>query len=75
MAALGSCTSGCGRAFAPGHNPKPKESEMSRYIKSLLVVGLVAGLAACAAPVPEQEEIIFVDPAPIHEEPVYNKYN
>ncbi|MCR9068449.1 MAG: hypothetical protein NXH79_06350 [Rhodobacteraceae bacterium] len=48
---------------------------MSRYIKSLLVVGLVAGLAACAAPVPEQEEIIFVDPAPIHEEPVYNKYN
>ncbi len=48
---------------------------MSRYIKSLLVLGLVAGVAACAAPAPEQEEIIFIEPAPIVEEPVYNKYN
>lgn len=47
---------------------------MSRYIKSLLALGLVAGVAACAS-APEQEEIIFIDPAPIIEEPSSNKYD
>ncbi len=48
---------------------------MSRYIKALLALGLVAGVAACAAPAPEQEEIIFIEPAPIVAEPTYNKYH
>lgn len=48
---------------------------MSRIVKALLALGLVAGVAACAAPAPEQEEIIFIDPAPIVHEPVYNKYD
>jgi len=48
---------------------------MSRYIKSLLALGLVAGVAACGSPAPEQEEIIFIEPAPIVAEPVSQKYN
>ena len=48
---------------------------MARFIKSLLALGLVAGVAACASPAPEQEEIIFIDPAPIVAEPVSQKYN
>ena len=47
---------------------------MSTSIKALLAVGLFASLAACAQ-APEQEEIIIVEPAPIVQEPVYNKYN
>jgi len=47
---------------------------MSRIIKALLALGLVAGVAACAAPAPEQEEIIFIEPAPITHDPVSNKY-
>lgn len=46
---------------------------MSQSIKALLAVAVLAGLAACSAP--QQEEIIIVEPAPIEEEPVYNKYN
>jgi osmotically inducible lipoprotein OsmB len=38
---------------------------MSRIIQALLALGLVAGVAACASPAPEQEEIIFIEPAPI----------
>ncbi|MBO6603617.1 MULTISPECIES: hypothetical protein [Paracoccaceae] len=46
---------------------------MSKSIKALLALGLLASVAACAqAP---QEEIIIVEPAPIVEEPVYSKYN
>jgi hypothetical protein len=48
---------------------------MSRFIKALLAMGLVAGVAACAAPAPEQEEIIFIEPAPITHDPVSNKYH
>jgi len=47
---------------------------MSRFIKALLAMGLVAGVAACAAPAPEQEEIIFIEPAPITHDPVSDKY-
>ncbi len=48
---------------------------MSKAIKALLAACLLAGVAGCAAPAPEQEEIIFIEPAPIVQEPVYNKYN
>jgi hypothetical protein len=48
---------------------------MSRTIKALLAMALVAGVAACAAPAPEQEEIIFIEPAPITHDPVSNKYH
>jgi hypothetical protein len=47
---------------------------MSRFIQALLALGLVAGVAACAAPAPEQEEIIFVEPATISHDPVSTKY-
>lgn len=48
---------------------------MSRYIQALFALGLVAGVAACAAPAPVQEEIIFIEPAPITHDPVSNKYD
>lgn len=47
---------------------------MSTRVKALLAVVLVAGVSACASS-PEPEEIIIIDPAPIVEEPVYNKYS
>jgi hypothetical protein len=47
---------------------------MSRFIQALLALGLVAGVAACAAPAPEQDEITFIDPAPISHDPVSFKY-
>ncbi len=47
---------------------------MSRFIQALLALGLVAGVAACAAPAPEQGEIIFIDPEPISHDPVSSKY-
>lgn len=47
---------------------------MSRFLMPLLVLGLVAGVSACA-PAPEPEEIIIIDPAPIVPEQTYNKYN
>jgi hypothetical protein len=47
---------------------------MARIIQALLAMGLVAGVAACASPAPEQEEIIFIDPAPITQDTVSNKY-
>ncbi len=46
---------------------------MSNRIKALLALGLVVGISACAS-APEPEEIIIIDPAPIVEEPVYDKY-
>ncbi|MBF9058526.1 hypothetical protein HKCCSP123_04960 [Rhodobacterales bacterium HKCCSP123] len=47
---------------------------MSRTFHALLSLALVAGVAACAAPVPEQQEILFIEPAPITHDPVSNKY-
>lgn len=47
---------------------------MSTRIKALLALGTLAVVAACT-PAPEQEEIIIVEPAPIVDEPVYNKYD
>lgn len=47
---------------------------MSKSIKALLAVAAVASVAACSR-APQQEEIIYVEPAPIVQEPVYNKYN
>ena len=42
---------------------------MSKYIKSMLALGLVAGLAACAkAP---EEDYVVVEPEPISVEPTY----
>ncbi|TCP62974.1 hypothetical protein EV663_101237 [Rhodovulum bhavnagarense] len=43
---------------------------MSKSIKTLLAVSLVAFVAACA----QQEEVVYVEPAPIPAEPTYNKY-
>jgi hypothetical protein len=43
---------------------------MSKSIKLLSALGLVALVAACAEPAP-QEEFIVVDPEPISVEPVY----
>jgi len=48
---------------------------MSRITKTLLALGLVAGVAACGAPAAEEEEIIFIEPAPIVHEPVSEKYH
>ncbi|MBC6436766.1 MAG: hypothetical protein GDA52_01215 [Rhodobacteraceae bacterium] len=45
---------------------------MSKIIKALLAVGLFTSLAACAND-PMMEEVVMVDPAPIAEEPVYDK--
>jgi len=51
-----------------------QESRMSKFLMPLLVLGLVAGVSACA-PAPEPEEIIIIDPDPIVPEQTYNKYN
>ncbi|MBS0125194.1 hypothetical protein [Thetidibacter halocola] len=42
---------------------------MSKSIKLLAMLGLVAGVAACAQP--KEEEFIVIDPEPISAEPVY----
>jgi len=41
---------------------------MSKTVKSILALSLVAFTAACAQP---QEEYVVVEPAPITTEPVY----
>ena len=41
---------------------------------SLLAIGAVAFLAACAQEEAMEEEIIMVEPEPIAAEPTYNKY-
>lgn len=43
---------------------------MSKSVKTLMAVCLVAFTAACAA----EEEIVYVEPTPVVAEPVYNKY-
>jgi hypothetical protein len=43
---------------------------MSKSIKLLAMLGLVAGVAACGGN-QQQEEFIVVDPEPISVEPVY----
>jgi len=48
---------------------------MSKAIKALLAAGMLAGVAGCAAPASQQEQIIFIDPAPIVQESAFNKYN
>ncbi|MCM2560545.1 hypothetical protein M8745_00160 [Lutimaribacter sp. EGI FJ00014] len=48
---------------------KKQEKRMSKYIKSMLALGLVAGLAACAQPA--EEEYVVVEPEPISVEPTY----
>lgn len=47
---------------------------MSASIKIILVAVGFASLAGCARQAPVQDEVIFVEPAPILPEPVYNKY-
>lgn len=42
---------------------------MSFAIKSLLAIGLLTVVTACA----QEEEVIFVEPAPIMEEPSMDK--
>ncbi|SFP16957.1 hypothetical protein [Tranquillimonas alkanivorans] len=44
---------------------------MSKSIKAVMALGLVAFVAACA---PAEEEVVYVEPAPVQAEPVYNKY-
>lgn len=43
---------------------------MSATLKSILAVGLLTIVAACA----QQEEVVFVEPEPIMEEPTSSKY-
>lgn len=43
---------------------------MSATLKSILAVGLLTIVAACA----QQEEVVFVEPEPIMAEPTSNKY-
>jgi len=45
---------------------------MSKNIKLLAMVVLVAGVAACGKKEPVQEEFVVVDPEPISIEPVYH---
>ena len=42
---------------------------MSKSIKTILAIGLVAFVAACA----QQEEVVFVEPV-VEPEPTYNKF-
>ena len=42
---------------------------MSKSIKLLAMLGLVAGVAACGGT--QEEEFVVVDPEPISVEPVY----
>ena len=46
---------------------------MYKSVNAILALGFLVGLSACGS-APVQEEIIFLEPAPIVEEPVYNKY-
>jgi len=48
---------------------------MSASIKIILVAAGLASLAGCAQRAPVQDEVIYVEPAPIMPEPVYNKYH
>ena len=43
---------------------------MSITIKSILALGLLTLASACA----QQEEVVYVDPAPIVAEPAMSKY-
>ena len=43
---------------------------MSITVKSLLALGLLTIAAACA----QQEEVVFVEPEPIMEEPTSSKF-
>jgi len=43
---------------------------MSVTLKSLLAFGLLTVVAACA----QQEEVVFVEPEPIMEEPTSSKF-
>lgn len=46
---------------------------MSKSLKALIAVGLVAFVAACGS-TGTQEEIVIVEPAPLEAEPVSGKY-
>ncbi|KPP85023.1 MAG: hypothetical protein HLUCCA08_11640 [Rhodobacteraceae bacterium HLUCCA08] len=49
---------------------------MSKPIKSLIALGLVAFVAACGNQAPEVEEFVVIDPVPVTEEPTFNsKYD
>ncbi|SIO31588.1 hypothetical protein SAMN05444722_1391 [Rhodovulum sp. ES.010] len=43
---------------------------MSKSIKALMALSLVAFVAACG----QQEEVVYVEPEPIPAEPTYEKY-
>ncbi len=44
---------------------------MSKTYKLVLALGLVAFAAACAQ---QEEEVVYVEPEPVMEEPTLNKY-
>jgi hypothetical protein len=46
---------------------------MSRILQATLALALVATVAGCAR-APEQQEIIFIEPAPISHDRVSNKF-
>jgi len=49
-----------------------KESRMSKSLKALIALGLVAIVAACSSGT--QEEIVIVEPTPLEAEPVSGKF-
>ena len=52
----------------PKHN---QETEMSKSIKAVIVLGLLTVGAACAQ---QEEEVVVVNPAPITVDPVSSKF-
>lgn len=44
---------------------------MSKSIKLVMAMGLVAFVAACAQ---QEEEVVFVEPAPVAAEPTFSKF-
>ena len=58
-----------GASLVPLPVKKRQETGMSKSIKSILAVGLVAMVAACASA--PAEEFVVVEPEPISMEPVY----
>lgn len=44
---------------------------MSKSIKALMALSLVAFAAACAQ---QEEEVVYVEPEPVAAEPAYTKY-
>lgn len=58
-------------AALKGCSLQNQETEMSKSIKAILAVGLVALVAACGQ---QEEEVVMVEPEPIMAEPTMSKF-